>query len=65
MQEYLKIALHDADQKGIHGSNTTPFLLQRLSELTNGLSLKANLDLLINNARIATKISKILITHKR
>jgi pseudouridine-5'-phosphate glycosidase len=60
MQSYLKTALQDASQKGIHGPATTPFLLQRLSELSNGLSLQANRDLLIHNAEVAAEIAKML-----
>jgi len=64
MQSYLKTALQDASQKGIHGPATTPFLLQRLSELSNGLSLQANRDLLIHNAEVAAEIAKTLALSK-
>ena len=48
----------EAKQKGISGQAVTPFLLQRVNELTGGQSLKANETLLINNARLAAQISK-------
>jgi pseudouridine-5'-phosphate glycosidase len=38
----------------------TPYLLNRVSELTGGKSLEANLSLLINNAHLAAKIAGVL-----
>jgi pseudouridine-5'-phosphate glycosidase len=38
----------------------TPFLLQRINELTKGKSMQANLSLLLNNARLAAQIAKAL-----
>jgi pseudouridine-5'-phosphate glycosidase len=48
----------DAHIQGIHGQPLTPFLLARLSELTGGESLKANLRLLLNNASLAAQIAQ-------
>ena len=48
----------EAHAKGIRGQELTPFLLSRLADLTGGASLKANLSLLLNNARLAAQISK-------
>lgn len=53
-------ALAEAQEKRIHGQGVTPFLLQRMAELSGGASLKANLALLRNNARIAAWIAKQL-----
>ena len=39
--------------KGIHGKETTPFLLARVAELTGGDSLASNIRLVYNNAKIA------------
>ena len=47
----------EADAQGIHGAASTPFLLKRLVELTEGASLRANLALLKNNAAIAAQIA--------
>ena len=44
--------------KASMASHLTPFLLARLSELTGGESLKANLKLLLNNARLAAQIAQ-------
>jgi pseudouridine-5'-phosphate glycosidase len=50
-------ALEEAVLRGIQGQAVTPFLLKRVSELTGGASLRANLGLLRNNARIAAQIA--------
>jgi pseudouridine-5'-phosphate glycosidase len=57
-------ASREAIEKGITGQRLTPFLLQRVNELTAGRSLHANLALLLNNARLATQIAKALSPHK-
>ena len=46
-------ALTDADKKGVHGKQCTPFLLAKVKELTGGDSLAANIQLVLNNARLA------------
>ena len=48
-------AIAEAEEKGIHGKETTPFLLARVSELTGGNSLASNIQLVYNNARLAAK----------
>ena len=53
----IQQARDEAHAQGIHGQPLTPFLLARLSELTSGESLKANLTLLKNNARLAAHIA--------
>jgi pseudouridylate synthase len=50
-------ARQEAADQGLHGQPLTPFLLNRLSELTGGKSLKANLSLLKSNARLAALIA--------
>jgi pseudouridine-5'-phosphate glycosidase len=50
-------ALHEAQQQGVTGKDCTPFLLARVSELTGGDSLAANIQLVLNNARLATAIA--------
>jgi pseudouridine-5'-phosphate glycosidase len=57
MEPILAQASQEAVAKGIHGQALTPFLLGRISELTLGKSLKANLSLLLNNARLAASIA--------
>ncbi|MCU0486358.1 MAG: pseudouridine-5'-phosphate glycosidase [Anaerolineales bacterium] len=53
-------ALAEAQAAGIHGQGVTPFLLQRVGELTHGSSLRTNLALLRNNARVAAQIAQYL-----
>jgi len=60
ISEVEKQASAEAREKGIHGQALTPFLLQRVNELTKGKSLKANLALLKNNARLAAQIARAL-----
>jgi pseudouridine-5'-phosphate glycosidase len=57
MEDAIQKALVDAEKQGIHGAAATPFLLGRVSELTSGESMKANLALLKNNARVAAKVA--------
>lgn len=53
-------AQSDADQHGISGKAVTPYLLQRIFELTEGRSLEANIALVRNNARLAAQIAQEL-----
>ena len=55
-------ALKDAETSGITGPKITPFLLQRVKEITKGESMDANIELLKNNARIASEIAVALKT---
>ncbi|NWF64397.1 MAG: pseudouridine-5'-phosphate glycosidase [Chloroflexi bacterium] len=55
----------EAMEKEIHGQALTPFLLGRISELTGGKSLRANLALLLNNARLASEIAKKMYVMKK
>ena len=48
-------ALAECSEKGIHGKQTTPFLLARVSELTGGNSLASNIQLVYNNAKVAAQ----------
>lgn len=50
-------ALAEAQKKGIHGRDVTPFLLARVTQLTEGKSLEANIALVRNNARLGAKIA--------
>ena len=53
-------ALAEADAKAIAAKEVTPFLLQRIFELTEGRSLEANIALVLNNARLAADIAVAL-----
>ena len=58
MAGVIQQARAEARSQGIHGQPLTPFLLSRLSELTGGESLKANLALLKKNAKLAAYIAQ-------
>jgi pseudouridylate synthase len=53
----LKDAIQEADRRGITGGELTPFLLSRMAEKSKGITLRANIALLENNARVATQIA--------
>ncbi len=57
----IERATRMADEAGITGAAVTPFILARIVELTNGQSKKANISLLLNNARVAAQIAQSLI----
>ena len=48
-------ALRECEKKGVHGKETTPFLLARVVELTGGESLESNIRLVLNNAALAAR----------
>ena len=51
-------AIKEMNRKGIRGKDETPFLLSKISELTGGESLKTNIELVMNNAKIGSLIAK-------
>ena len=50
-------ALKEAEREGIVGKEVTPFLLERIARGTGGISLKSNIALILNNARVAADIA--------
>ena len=60
MEAIIAQALVEAEAAHIHGAATTPFLLGRVSQLSGGASLQANLALLENNARLAAQVAAAL-----
>ena len=57
----IETALAEATAAGISAKAVTPFLLQRIFELTEGRSLTANIALVLNNARLAAAIATALL----
>ena len=51
----IEQALAECEANGIHGKETTPFLLARVAELTGGNSLASNIQLVFNNAKVAAQ----------
>lgn len=56
----IELALIDAKKEGIHGQETTPFLLGRVLTATGGNSLESNIALVKNNAKIGAQIAREL-----
>ena len=54
-------AVADAKCLGIHGKETTPYLLARVKDLTGGDSLSANIQLVLGNARLAAHIARAMV----
>jgi len=61
LQPVLTTALEDAEWKGITGSALTPFLLSQMAERSGGATLRANIALLENNARVASAIAREVV----
>lgn len=57
-------AMADAAELGIAGKAVTPFLLQRIFDLTGGASLEANIALVLNNARLGAAVAVALASLK-
>jgi pseudouridine-5'-phosphate glycosidase len=64
MEDAIRRATAEAEQKNVHGKEATPFLLARVAELTAGESRRANIALLVNNARVAAEIAVALAGKK-
>ena len=61
LQIVLTTALEDAEWKGIAGPALTPFLLSQMAERSGGSTLRANIALLENNARVAAEIARVVV----
>lgn len=57
VERAIQQAVHEAQEKKIKGKSLTPFLLSRIEQLTEGASLKSNVQLVLNNARLASEIA--------
>lgn len=58
-------ALQEAEQQGVKGNEVTPFLLQRIRELTGGKSLEANIALVKHNAAVGSQVAAALAALRR
>ena len=56
----IEQALRECAEQGVHGKETTPFLLARVVELTGGESLESNIQLVLNNARLAARTAALI-----
>ena len=50
-------AVEEAEERGIKGKDITPFLLDKIQKITGGSSLNSNIELVLNNARLASRIA--------
>lgn len=57
IEQVIESAIADMRMNGISGKDTTPFLLARIAELTEGESLDTNIQLVLNNASVAAQIA--------
>jgi pseudouridine-5'-phosphate glycosidase len=53
-------AVKEAEEQGVKGKKITPFLLDRIQQITGGDSLNSNIQLVFNNARLAAKTAVAL-----
>jgi pseudouridine-5'-phosphate glycosidase len=60
LERALSAALQDAQSQQVAGRELTPFLLSRMAQTSEGATLKANIALLENNARVAAQIAVVL-----
>ncbi|XP_062318123.1 uncharacterized protein zgc:136858 isoform X1 [Osmerus eperlanus] len=57
IERAIQVAVAEAGSKGITGKDVTPFILQKVNELTKGKSLQANIALIHNNAKVGSQIA--------
>jgi pseudouridine-5'-phosphate glycosidase len=57
MEKHIVAALTAADKSGITGKDITPFLLKYIADTTSGESLEANIELVMNNARLGAALA--------
>lgn len=60
IKEAIESAIKEAEEKGIHGKESTPFLLSKVLEETGGDSLDSNISLVLNNTKLGAEIAKFL-----
>lgn len=62
MTPMIARAMKDVEAHGIHGKDVTPYLLQRIFELSEGRSLDANVALVLNNAALGAQIAREMVS---
>ena len=65
IQPIIDQAIEDSISEQIRAKETTPFLLSRIFELTEGKSLEANIALVLNNANLAAEIAKNFTSNRK
>lgn len=56
----IEAAVKEAEETGIRGKESTPFLLSKIKAITGGSSLTSNIELVYNNARVGSQVAKEL-----
>ncbi len=64
-RDAIERATRDAEAAGVHGPDLTPWLLARIAALTDGASVRANMALIVNNARVAGRLAGALGERER
>ncbi|XP_068595002.1 uncharacterized protein zgc:136858 [Brachionichthys hirsutus] len=57
IEEAIQAAVRESSAKGIRGRDVTPFILQKVNDLTRGKSLQANIALICNNAKVGSQVA--------
>lgn len=57
IEEAITTAVKEAEENGVKGKESTPFLLDKVKELTGGASLDSNIQLVFNNAKVGAQIA--------
>jgi pseudouridine-5'-phosphate glycosidase len=65
VEKWVAQALQEVDEQGVSGSAVTPFLLQKMNELSGGATLQANKALLLSNAELAACLAAALSGRKQ
>ncbi|MEA4876170.1 pseudouridine-5'-phosphate glycosidase [Anaerorhabdus sp.] len=65
MDKAINAAIDEMNKMGVHGKESTPFLLAKIKELTGGKSLDSNIQLVFNNAKVGAEIAKEICLLKR
>lgn len=65
MDKAINAAIDEMNKMGVHGKESTPFLLAKIKELTGGKSLDSNIQLVFNNAKVGAEIAKKICLLKR
>ncbi|KAG7345794.1 indigoidine synthase A like protein [Nitzschia inconspicua] len=60
VEDAIQQAVQEADTQNIHGNDVTPYILRRVAETTQGISLKSNMALVRHNAAIGAAIAKAI-----
>ncbi|POM71743.1 Indigoidine synthase A family protein [Phytophthora palmivora] len=65
INEAIELGLKEVVENNIHGQAVTPYLLKRVNEMTQGVSLESNIDLVNNNATVGSQIACALFELER